>query len=122
MHKYLVVGLVYRSPSGSIPSFIKILKEVLDSVEKHPCELVLMGDSNLNLLDQSSASAIDFLSGMLSSGTLSSVCIPTRVTNTYVSLISNIFPSLDVLDNSVLVSDISNDFPAISLYKSADQA
>ena len=30
MPKYLVVGLVYRSPSGSIPSFLKILEEVLD--------------------------------------------------------------------------------------------
>ena len=43
MRKYLVVGLVYRSPSGSIPSFLKILEEVLDSVQKHPCELILMG-------------------------------------------------------------------------------
>ena len=60
MRKYLVVGLVYRSPSGSIPSFLKILKEVLNSVQKHPCELILMGDFNLNLLGQNSASTIDF--------------------------------------------------------------
>ena len=47
MRKYLAVGLVYRSPSGSIPSFIRILEEVLDSVQN-----ILMGDFNLNLLDQ----------------------------------------------------------------------
>ena len=122
MRKYLAVGLVYRSPSGSIPSFLKILEEVLDSVQKHPYELILMGDFNLNLLDQNSASTIDFLSMMLSSGTLPSVCIPTRVTETQASLIDNIFSSLDVLDNLVLVSDISDHFPAISRYKSADQA
>ena len=80
-----------------------------------------MGDFNLNLLDQNSSSGIDFLSIMLSLGTLPSVCIQTRVTDTYASLIDNIFSSLDVLDNSVLVSDISDDFPAISRYYSADE-
>ena len=58
--KDLGVCLVYRSPSGSITSFMKILEEVLDSVQKHPCELFLNGDFNLNLLDQNSASATDF--------------------------------------------------------------
>ena len=122
MSKYLVVGLVYRSPSGSIPSFLKILEEVLDSVQKHPCELILMGDFSLNLLDQNSTSTSDFLSMMFSSGTLPSVCTPTRVTETQASLTDNVFSSLDVIDNLVLVSDISDHFPAISRYKSADQA
>ena len=120
--KNLVVGLVYRSPSGSIPSFMKILEEVLDLVQKHPCELILMGDFNLNLLDQNSASAADFLSMMLSAGTLPSVCIPTRVTEMHASLIDNIFSSLDVLDNSVMISDISDHFPAISRYRTANRS
>ena len=80
-----------------------------------------MGDFRLNLLDQDSASAIDFLLMMLSSGTLPSVCIPAQVTDTHVSLIDNIFSSLDVLDNLVLVSDISDHFPTISQYKKDDQ-
>ena len=101
---------------------MKILGEVSDSLQKYPCELILMGDFNFNLLDQNSALTTDLLSMMLSSGTLASVCIPTRVTDTHASLIDNIFSSLDVLDNSVLVSDISNHFPAISPYNSADQA
>ena len=117
----LLVGLVYGSPRGSIPSFFRILEEVLDSVQKHTYELIPMGDCNLNLLDQNSASTIDFLSMMLPSGTLPSVCIPTRVTETQASLTDNIFSSLDVLDNLVLVSDISDNFPAISRCKSADQ-
>ena len=100
---------------------MKILEEVLNSVQKHPYELILTGDFNLKLLDQNSASAIDFLSIMLSSGTLPSVCMPTRVTDRHVSLIDNNFPSLDVLDNLVLVSDISDHFPTISRYNSADQ-
>ena len=64
MRKYLAVGFVYNSPSGSIPSFMKILEEVLDSFQKHPYELILMCDFNLNLLDQNSASTIDVLSMM----------------------------------------------------------
>ena len=122
MRKYLAVGLVYMSSSRSIPSFMKILEEVLESVQKHPFELILMDDFNLNLLDQNSASAIDFLSMMLSLRTLPSVCIPTPVTDKHASLIDNIFSSLGVLDNLVLGSDISDHFPAISRCKSADQA
>ena len=122
VRKYLVVGLVYRSPSGSIPSFLEILEEVLDSVQKHRYELILMCDFNLNLMDQNSASTIDFLSMMLSLGTLPLVCIPTRVTETQASLIDYIFSSIDVLDNLVLVSNISDHFPAICRCKSADQA
>ena len=96
---------------------MKILEEVLDSVQKHPYELILMGDFNLNLLDQNSASTVDFFSMMLSSGTLPSVCIPTPVTETQASLVDNIFSSLDIFDNLVVVSDISDQFAAISRYK-----
>ena len=80
-----------------------------------------MGDLNLNLLDQNSASAIDFLSMMLSLGIQPSVVISTWVTETHASLIDNIFSSLDLLEYLVHVRDVYYHFPAISLYKSADQ-
>ena len=64
--KDLALGLVYRSPSESVPSFMKIQEEVMALVQKNPCELILMGDFNLNLLDQNSALAADFLLRMLS--------------------------------------------------------
>ena len=58
--KDLALGLIYRSLVVSVPSFMKILEEAVDSVQKHPCELMLMGDFILNLLDQNSASATVF--------------------------------------------------------------
>ena len=59
--KTLIVGNIYGSPSGSVPSFLQILDEVLEIIQLHSCELVIMGDFNLNLCDRRSSSSLDFL-------------------------------------------------------------
>ena len=118
--KALIVGNIYRSPSGSVPSFLQILDEVLEIIQLHSCELVIMGDFNLNLCDRRSSSSLDFLSTMLACGTLPSACIPTRITNTTASLLDNIFSSLTLVRNSILMSDISDHFPVFSVYDFSD--
>ena len=85
--KLLIVGNTCRTPSGSVPSFLQVLDEVLEMIQLHSCELVIMGNFNLNLCDQRSSSSLDFLSTMLFCGTLPSACIPTCITNTTASLI-----------------------------------
>ena len=114
--KDLIVGNVYRSPSGSVPSFLQILDELLDLIRRRPCELILMGDFNLDLNDMASSTTVDFLSTMLAAGTLPTACIPTRLTETTASLIDNIFSSLNLIKNSVVVSDISDHFPVFSTF------
>ena len=116
----MIVGNIYRSPSGSVPSFLQILDEVLETIQLHSCELVVMGDFNLNLCDRRSSSSLDFLSTMLACGTLPSACIPTRITNTTASLLDNIFSSLTLVQNFVLTSDISDHFPVFSTYDFSD--
>ena len=115
-NKVLIIGNVYRSPSGSVPSFLQVLDEVLDLIGRRPCELVIMGDFNLNLIDMASSTTVDFLSDMLTAGVLPTTCIPTRVTDTSASLIDNIFSSLNLVRNSVVVSDISDHFPVFSSF------
>ena len=46
-----------------------------------------MGDFNKNLMDSNSSASVDFLSTMLTAGTLPAVSIPIRVTNVTASLI-----------------------------------
>ena len=75
-----------------------------------------MGDFNLDLNDMASSTTVDFLSTMLAAGTLPTACIPTRLTETTASLIDNIFSSLNLIKNSVVVSYISDHFPVFSTF------
>ena len=96
--------------------FLRNLEEILDIILKRPCQLIIMGDFNINLMDSNSSASVDFLSTMLAAGTLPSTSIPTRVTNVTASLIDNIFSTLSLKENSILVSDISDHFPIYSRF------
>ena len=52
--KTLIVCNIYRSPSGSVPSFLHILDEVFEIIQLDSSKLVIMGDLNLNLCDRRS--------------------------------------------------------------------
>jgi hypothetical protein len=75
-----------------------------------------MGDFNISLMDSNSSASVDFLSMMLATGTLPSTSIPTQLTNVTASLIDNIFSTLSLKKNSILVSDISDHFPIYSWF------
>ena len=112
----MIIRNVHRSLSGSVTSFLQVLDEVLNLIERRSCELVIMEDFNINLIDLASSTTVDFLSTMLAAGILRSTCIPELLTDTSASLIDNIFPSLSVVQNSVVVSDISDYFPVFSIF------
>ena len=110
----LIIGEVYRSPSGSSLPFLQILCEILEAIQNQPSKTVVMGDFNFNLLDYEGSFPADFLSDMIASGLLPSVTIPTRVTEKSETLIDNIISSLTFQNSFVIVSDISNHFPVLS--------
>ena len=53
---------------------------------------------------------------MLAAETLPTTSIPTRVTNVTAPLIDNIFSTLSLKENSILVYDISDPFPIYSRF------
>jgi len=57
---------------------------------------------------------------MLPCGTLPSACILTHITGTTSSLLDKVFSSLTLVQNSVLMSDISDHLPGFSVYESSD--
>ena len=73
-----------------------------------------MGDFNINLMDSNSSASVDFLSTMLTAGTLPTTSISTL--NVTASLIDNIFSTLSLKENSILATDISDHFPIYSLF------
>ena len=104
----LIIGNIYRSPSGVVSLFLRNLEEILDIILKRPCQLTITGDFNIDLMDSNSSASVYFLSTVLAARTLTTTSIPTRVTNVTASLIDNIFSTLSLKENSILVTDISD--------------
>ena len=100
----------------AVPFFLQNIEEILDIILKRPCQLIIMGDFNINLMDSNSSASVDFLSTMLSTGTLSTTSTIARVTNAIASLIDNIFYTLSLKENSIWVSDSSDHFPIYSWF------
>ena len=71
---------------------------------------------NLNLIDMAFSTTVDFLLNMLAVGVLPTTCILSRLTCTPASLIDNIFSSLNLVRNSVIVGDISGHSPVFSSF------
>ena len=116
LRKKVIIGEIFRSLSVSVSSFMDILSEKLQLLEKQNHDVVLMGDFNINLVQPLTSSANDLL--MLTSGsTLSpSITIPTRVAENTHSLIDSTFSTLSPLSASVIVSDMSDHFPLFTVF------
>ena len=100
-----------------VSSFLRNIEEILDMILKRPYHFIITGDFNINLMDSNSSTSVDFLSSMLTAGTLPTTSIPTRVTNVTASLIDNIFSTLSLKENSILVSGICDHFLIYSRFR-----
>ena len=115
----VIVGEIYRSPSGSVSSFTEYLLETLQMIEKQNHDVVIMGDFNINLAYPLTNSANDLLTLMSGFNLYPSTTIPTRVTESTHSLIDNIFSTLPPLSASVILSDMSDHFPLCTVFKTS---
>ena len=115
----VIIGEINRSPSGSVSSFMDMLSDILQLLEKQN-HLVFMGDFNINLVHPLTRSTKDLLT-LTSRYTLCpSIIIPRRVTENTLSLIDNIFSY--PLSASVIVSDMSDHFPLFTVFKTSKVA
>ena len=64
-----IIGEIYQSPSGSVSSFMDILSDTLQLLEKQNHDVVFMGDFNINLSHPLTSSAKDLLT-LMSGSTL----------------------------------------------------
>ena len=112
----LLVGVIYRPPNTDIKLFIDALKEILENVQSENKVLYLVGDYNIYLLNVDSHSlTADFDDAIYSYGLVPLITRPTRVTETSVTLIDNIFTNKSIRYGEsmygILVSDISDHYP-----------
>ena len=116
--KKYVVGLIYRVPNTSIKDFTEKLDELISPI-RNSCELILMGDFNICLL-QDNNHTTRFCNNMLTHNLFPTILQPTREATvlrngSYVTtrtLIDNIFINTQQLYQSGLIySCISDHYP-----------
>ena len=111
----VIVGVVYRPPSGDIPIFNDQLYNILSSISSDGKHCFLMGDFNIDI---NKAASNSFLHNLSSCGFHPTINKPTRVTSNSTSIIDNIFTNVNNISDSVevrvpgiLLTDISDHFP-----------
>ena len=107
-HSNIVVGVIYRPPNTDINCFNESLNIILDKLKCENKLCFLMGDYNINLLNNDKHTPTsDFVELMHSYSFLSLINHPTRITETSATLIDNIF---------VNCSDLQKNTPVHSCY------
>lgn len=119
----VIVGCIYKHPSFSIDEFNTVyVTPLLNKISKEGKNIILMGDFNINLLNENTDKSIsEFLDLMGTHLLLPSISLPTRVTVTSQTLIDNIFisPSYCEASSGNLTIGISDHLPQFLILNSS---
>lgn len=103
------IVVVYRPPQSLLQDFMDLFEEQLMKLPINSMPCFIMGDFNIDLIDQSSAST-EFINRSLSNGFHSCINIPTRITGTSAKLLDNILSNVPLSLPRVLINDVSDHF------------
>lgn len=123
--KSIVVGVIYRPPKSCITSFLECLNTILSELKSDNKTVYIMGDFNLNLLNEKQhKQTASFIEIMFSYSYLPLITKPTRIKNNSETLIDNIFCNAIDKNNfisGVLCTDISDHFPVFCIQQSVNK-
>ena len=115
----VIVGLIYRPPSQNVNDFVTRMNDILEKISRDNKTCYLMGDFNLNLLNNENHNATgEFLDGLYSHLFFPLITLPSRITSHTASLIDNIFSNHvehSYLRSGPLITDISDHLPIFSI-------
>ena len=115
----VIVGIIYRPPNQNVNDFVIRMNDVLGKISRDNKICYLMGDLNLNLLNNQNHNATgEFLDGLYSHLFFLSITLPSRITSHTATLIDNIFSSHvehSYLRSGLLITDISDHLPIFSI-------
>ena len=111
--KNIVVGVIYRPPGQDVNEFNVFIDKVLSMITKNDKLVYLMGDYNINLLNEDvHTHTNDFINIMSSYSFYPSITKPTRITTNSATLIDNIFTNSKSHQTSgIIIADVSDHLP-----------
>lgn len=132
--KKLVIGNIYRPPRNNVENyttFTEEINEIASLLERNRCEVIIVGDFNLDLLKMHINEHIKyFFESMLSNSYIPKITFPTRLTNNSGTLIDNIYVKLSYgfseTTAGILWNNISDHQPCFVtldyMFKSTDKS
>ena len=117
--KTIIVGGLYRPPTTPHLPFMNYLEEVLVKLTEERKTVVLAGDFNYNLLNQSQDKHVLSFSNLLNSyGYYHLIAKATRIDREISSLLDNIFVNDHNFAKSsgVIIHDLSDHFPVFAVF------
>ena len=116
----LIIAQLYRPPNTCPALFCEEISAMFDTIDMLSNTVIVTGDFNFDLCDSSSDSEL-FFNTMLSYGFLPLISLPTRQSETRLSLLDNIYcNNISLVHNSGIIhDDISDHFPIYMTLKTA---
>lgn len=114
----IVIGVIYRPPSGSISDFIIAMSDILQQIHNKRRTCYLLGDFNIDLNKyHSNPDTAEFFDLLYSYSFVPLIDKPTRVSSSTASVIDNIFTnqSTTTHKSGVIKADISDHYPVFSM-------
>ena len=123
--KDIILGSMYKPPNVDITQFSTNLSHIVNHTRrtqgKHPPELILGMDHNMNLLNSASHPPTHkFMEDLMNLNLLPTVTRPTRITHHSAMLIDNIFVSEALhrnFESTILIYDMPNHLPILAMLK-----
>ena len=115
----VIVGIIYRPPNQNVNDFVIRMNDVLEKISRDNKICYLMGDFNLNLLNNQNHNATrEFLDGLYSHLFFALITLHSRTTSHTATLIDIFFSSHvehSYFRSGLLITDISDHFPVFSI-------
>lgn len=117
-----IIGSIYRSPSSSYPEFCREFDEVMTRLNKENKNIVIVGDININILDTSDSTCLDYATNVLGHGLESLLKFPTRcIPQGPSTLIDHILSNITTSQTAGIIEfSITDHYPIFLLLESAN--
>lgn len=113
--KNILFGSIYRSPSSSVSDFCSALTSLLQTVAQEQKNVIIMGDININLLDDSQSFFQDYTNCYQGFGFESLINLPTRCNNLgHGTLIDHALSNLLSPPEAIIIrTNITDHYPVV---------
>ena len=119
--KKLLLGVVYHRPGTSYALFQHELNYIIEQAHSH---CIIMGDLNVNILNDSNADINNFVSIFKEYSFFPVITKPTRVTNTSATLLDHIWINFEQskgYSSKIAISSVTDHFPGAFYYALSDK-
>ena len=116
LQKNTIIGCIYRHPHDNHEMFFDYFINTIEKVNK-TCNLIIMGDINIDTLHKTENHAVHYKNTLLSLGLRNTINKATRITTTSETSLDHILTNLNYssITSGILQTDVSDHLPLYAI-------